>query len=82
MGLRELSELPREWLTSSEVAAVLGMDSFSVVVAARTGALPFPHLFSGNRLKVFKRPFLEKMGYSGQETSGCGEGVNPVYKSR
>ncbi|MDD3336763.1 MAG: hypothetical protein PHI98_14835 [Eubacteriales bacterium] len=63
MTLDEIAALPREWLKSSEICEILGWGQYVPNLLAKQGELPFPGVFSGNRLKVPKRPFLAYMGY-------------------
>lgn len=51
MTLDEAKAIPRAWLTSREVALLLGMGSYAPVVIAKHGGFPFPVVFSGNRPK-------------------------------
>ena len=71
MTLDEIAALPREYLKSAEVAAVLGTAGYVPVLMAKQGMFPFKVPFSGNRPKYPKRPFLEWMGY------GKGPGTSP-----
>ena len=63
MTLEDIAAVPREWLKSSEIAPILGWEQYVANLLAKEGRLPFPYVFSGNRLKIPKRPFLAYMGY-------------------
>ncbi len=63
MTLEEAAALPREYLKTSEMAALLGTDPYAPVVMARDGAFPFPVPFHGNRPKFPKRKVLEMLGW-------------------
>lgn len=67
MTLKEVEEIPREYLTPIEVAAVLGMHPQDVrnhvrmSLAKKQRAYDFPVLISGARIKFPKAAFLNYM---------------------
>ncbi len=69
----ELAALPREYLKTSEVAAVLGVTLYAPVIMARHKQFPFDVPFSGNHPKFPKRKFLEYMGWKPQASGGVSE---------
>ncbi len=75
--LDELAALPREYLKTSEVAAVLGVTLYAPVIMARHKQFPFDIPFSGNRPKFPKRKFLEYMGWKPQASSRVSERATP-----
>lgn len=78
--LEELAALPREYLKSSEVAAVLGVTLYAPVIMARHKQFPFDVPFSGNRPKFPKRKFLEYMGWKPQVSGGVSVQDSPPFK--
>lgn len=50
-------------LGSTDVAPILGVDSYTVVLLFRQKILPVTHYFSGNRLHIITNSFLDYMGY-------------------
>ena len=62
MTLDEIKKCDKAFLLAQDVAPVLGSSAQTIRVAARVGALNFPYLFTGNRLKIPRIPFLKFMG--------------------
>lgn len=50
-------------ITPSEAARVLSCAPYLLNVKAKSGSLPFPAFFVGNRLKIPRIPFLRYLGY-------------------
>lgn len=67
MTLDDIAALPREYLKTSEIAAVLGCELYAPVIMARQHKFPFPVPFVGNRPKYPKRAFLAWMGWKGDQ---------------
>lgn len=67
LTLNDLEKLDREFLIPSEVAAVLGCDTYSINLQVKkdveTGSksFPFPVMMIGNRVKIPRRAFIEVM---------------------
>lgn len=78
--LDELAALPREYLKTREVAAVLGVTLYAPVIMARHKQFPFDVPFSGNRPKFPKRKFLEYMGWKPQAGGEVSEHYAPPFK--
>ena len=77
--LDELAALPREYLKTSGVAAVLGVTLYAPVIMARHRQFPFDVPFSGNRPKFPKRKFLEYMGWKPQARGEVSEHFDPPF---
>ncbi len=77
--LDELAALPREYLKTREVAAVLGVTLYAPVIMARHKQFPFDVPFSGNRPKFPKRKFLEYMGWKPQAGGEVPEHYAPPF---
>lgn len=77
--LDELAALRREYLKTSEVAAMLGVTLYAPVIMARHKQFPFDVPFSGNRPKFPKRKFLEYMGWKPQASGGVSEQFPPSF---
>ena len=65
LTLEEIEALPREYLTSHEVAAFMGISLNSFY--RRHDKMPFPVLSIGRKYSIPKRPFLTYM-----RTGKCG----------
>lgn len=65
LSLADLAAIPREYLLPREVAPILGVEPYSLNVAAKAGKLNLEHVLVGTRLKIAKKPFLQRMGYEG-----------------
>lgn len=55
------------YLTPQEASKYLNCCAYYLNVSAKEGKLPFAHIFIGNRLKIFKKDFFEKLGIKEQE---------------
>lgn len=62
MTLEEMKRSSQTMLLAKDVAPVLGSDQQSIRISAKMGVLPFPYMFSGNRLKIPRVPFLRWLG--------------------
>lgn len=58
----------KTYFTPKEASKYLGCAPYTLNVEAREGTLPFPYMFAGNRLKIFKKPFLEYIGAAEERT--------------
>lgn len=65
LSLEEIAQIPRDYIVPWEAAGVLGVDPYSLNIAAKAGRLNLEHVLVGTRLKIAKIPFLERMGYEG-----------------
>ena len=62
MTLKELEEVPRDYLIPREVAPILKCNPYSINVAAKKGTkFPFPVILIGTRVRIPKAPFLKAM---------------------
>ena len=66
LTLESIKELPRDYLTAKEAAAVMGISVVSFYKCH--GKFPFPILRVGRSYRILKKPFLEYMevGRSGK----------------
>jgi hypothetical protein len=56
--LKDIEDLPCEFLTPSVVARYEKCDQYYLNLSAREGKLLYPHRFSGNRLKIHKNGYV------------------------
>lgn len=61
--LAELAAMPGLTIGTGAVSSVLGVDRYTLNIMAREGKLPYACFFSGNRLHIVKKSFLDFMGY-------------------
>lgn len=67
MTLDEIRASTKEMLTPSDVAAVLGVDAYSISLQVKqdkengVNSFPFPTIRIGTRTKIPKRAFLKAM---------------------
>ena len=54
-----LRSLPRETISPTELAAVLGGRPYLYNVSARDGSLHLPHLWRGRNLRILKQPVID-----------------------
>ena len=73
MTLEELKNLKSEFLTASQAASVLKMDTGRLIGYAKEGQLPFPVLISGNRVKIPRRAFMKQYGLIEEEREETGK---------
>lgn len=60
------------YLTPLEASKYLHCSAYYFNVSAKAGKLPFEHMFVGNRLKIFKKDFFEKLGIEEEEANERG----------
>lgn len=54
-----LMALPRETISPTELAQVLGGNPYSYNLAAKKGMFPYPCMWRGRNLRIFKQPILD-----------------------
>lgn len=64
-SLEEIASLPCVCIRPCDVAGALGVDQYTLNLLYKNGNPPFPGYLSGNRVKIYRIPFLEKVGYKG-----------------
>lgn len=64
MTVEDIINSPGEMLSAKQVAGVLESNPDTVRWEAKMGTLPFPCIWTGNRVKFPKRAFLKWMGVS------------------
>lgn len=64
MTLSEIRSSSKAFLSTRDVAEVMGSDPYTIRLTAiqRPELLGFPFTFSGNRMKIPRIPFLRWMG--------------------
>ena len=62
MTMEELKTVEDDFLTASQAAGVLKMDTGRLIGYAKAGQLPFPVVISGNRVKIPRIAFLKHYG--------------------
>ena len=67
MTMEELKTVEDDFLTASQAAGVLKMDTGRLIGYAKEGQLPFPVQISGNRVKISRKGFLDCYGYGEPE---------------
>lgn len=67
--LRWLREHPKETITCSDLAKLLGGNAYCYYVSAKEGKMDLPHVWAGKRLKIFKQPLYELLG--GKKYENC-----------
>ena len=68
MTLKELAELPGNSVGTKIASEFLGTSQWGLTMAAKTGNLGLPFVFTGNRLKISKAAILEFCGYKPEQT--------------
>ena len=71
-SLEEIAALDEPTIRPCDVAAALHVDQYLLNLLFRRGTPPFPGYLSGNRVHIFRVPFLRQVGYEGPV-----KGVNP-----
>lgn len=56
-----LRDLPKETISPKELASVFGGDSYAYNVAAKEDKLPFPYMWRGRNLRIFKQPVIDML---------------------
>lgn len=69
MTYKELILCDKVFVYPEEVAEILGINPQGIREQAKNGTLPFPYIRSGNRTKIFRKPFLEFIG--GKDYGTC-----------
>ena len=67
MTLKELAELPGNSVGTKIASEFLGTSQWGLTMAAKTGHLGLPFVFTGNRLKISKAAILEFCGYKPEQ---------------
>lgn len=62
-SLDEIAALDCATIRPCDVAGALGCDAYILNLLYKRGTPPFPGFLSGNRVKIYRVPFLEKVGY-------------------
>ena len=62
MTLEELKTVKDDFLTASQAADAMKMDTGRLIGYAKAGQLPFPVVISGNRVKIPRIAFLKHYG--------------------
>ena len=62
MTLEELKTVKADFLTASQAAGAMKMDTGRLIGYAKAGQLPFPVVVSGNRVKIPRIAFLKHYG--------------------
>ena len=79
MTMEDIQQMKDDWLTPATVASVLHMNPGRLIWYARNGQLPFPAVFSGNRVKISRIGFLKAYGYEAQEEhAGKAQGLRQI----
>jgi hypothetical protein len=73
MTIEELKNLKEEFLTASQAASVLRMDTGRLIGYAKKGELPFPVVISGNRVKIPRLAFMKQYGLIEEEREDAGK---------
>jgi len=71
--LEELRNMKEEFLTASQAASVLKMDTGRLIGYAKEGQLPFPVIITGNRVKIPRRAFMKQYGLIEEEREETGK---------
>ena len=62
MTMEELKTVEDDFLTASQAAGAMKMDTGRLIGYAKAGQLPFPVMISGNRVKIPRIAFLKHYG--------------------
>lgn len=62
MTIEEVKASSKAFLLAKDVAPILGSDAQTIRVSAKLHVLGFPYMYTGNRLKIPRIPFLEYIG--------------------
>ena len=62
MTMEELKTIKDDFLTASQAAGAMKMDTGRLIGYAKAGQLPFPVVISGNRVKIPRIAFLKHYG--------------------
>lgn len=63
MTFEQISRMNDDWITPAVAASAMRMDPGRLIEYARSGQLPFAVRISGNRVKIFRKSFLDAYGY-------------------
>lgn len=72
-SLDEIAALDCATIRPCDVAGALHTDSYLINLLFKRGTPPFPGYMSGNRVKIYRVPFLEQVGYYKER----GEALSP-----
>lgn len=72
-SLDEIAALDCATIRPCDVAGALRCDQYIINVLFKKGQNPFPGFLSGNRVKIYRVPFLEQVGYYTER----GEALSP-----
>ena len=67
MTLDDIKAMPDDFITPATAASVMRMDTGRLIQYARDGALPFPVVCTGNRVKIPRIGFLRAFGVEAEE---------------
>lgn len=62
-SLEEIASLVTPCIRPCDVAGALGVDRYLINLQFRQGHPPFPGYLSGNRVHIYRIPFLRQVGY-------------------
>lgn len=62
-SLAEIAALDCPTIRPVDVAHALSVDQYCINLLFKRGTPPFPGYLSGNRVKIFRVPFLRQVGY-------------------
>lgn len=69
--LADIARLTKDFITPTQAAAVLGCNPYTLNMMAhdakRRADIGFPVILIGSRVKIPRIPFLQTMGWSGEE---------------
>lgn len=57
--IKFLRSLPKETISPTELALVLGGNPYAYNLAAKEDKLPFPFLWRGRNLRILKQPVID-----------------------
>lgn len=69
-SLDEIAALDCATIRPCDVAGALSVDQYTINLLFKRGTPPFPGYMSGNRVKIFRVPFLQAVGYQGPAKGG------------
>ena len=72
-SLDEIAALDCATIRPCDVAGALQCDQYTINLMFKRGTPPFPGFLSGNRVKIYRVPFLEQVGYYTER----GEALSP-----
>lgn len=57
--IRFLQDIPKETISPTQLAVVMGGKPYIYNLQARNGKLSLPHIYRGRNLRIFKQPVLD-----------------------